>query len=36
MNKFSIWAALEVAAGVVVGLIVADLIKTKLMKGKAE
>ena len=34
--KFSIYAALEVAAGVVVGLIVADLIKTKLMKKAGE
>ena len=33
--KFDIWAALEVAVGVVVGLIVADLIKTKLMKKEA-
>ena len=37
MQKFSLWAALEVALGVVIGLIVSELVKTKLMKkGSAE
>lgn len=31
--KFSIWAALEVAAGVLVALIAADFIKEKMKKG---